>query len=203
MLRPSGVRTPEGEPSWKSWEMRATRRRGSARERVLQAARTLFSEHSASGTSLQMIADRVGVTKAAVYHQFHTKEEIILALVEKPLAQVEAIVAEAEAMSSREAQLDVLLRGLVDVVIENPEAVRMIGGDPAVARLIQAREPFRDVIGRLADLLAGPHPDPAARVASVLYGAGLMLIGHHPLFIDIDASTIRSELPRIGRQILL
>jgi AcrR family transcriptional regulator len=29
-----------------------------------------------SGTSLQMIAGAMGVTKAAVYHQFKTKEEI-------------------------------------------------------------------------------------------------------------------------------
>jgi hypothetical protein len=31
------------------------------------------------GTSLQMIADAIGVTKAAVYHQFNTNEEIVVA----------------------------------------------------------------------------------------------------------------------------
>ena len=53
-----------------------------ARERVLHAARSLFSEYGVSGTSLQMIADHLGVTKAAVYHQFHTKDEIVLALLD-------------------------------------------------------------------------------------------------------------------------
>ena len=37
-----------------------------------------------------MIADAIGVTKAAVYHQFKTKEEIVLAAAEVELAQVEA-----------------------------------------------------------------------------------------------------------------
>jgi AcrR family transcriptional regulator len=179
------------------------RQRSSARERVLDAARNLFSEYSVSGTSLQMIADHLGVTKAAVYHQFHTKEEIVLALLEKPLKQVEAIVVEAEAMTTRESQLEVLLRRLVDIVLENPEVVGMIQGDAAVARLVQARQPFRDIVGRLTDLLAGPHPDPASRIASGLYGAGLLFIGHHPLLTDIDPDTMRNELPRIGLRILL
>jgi predicted DNA-binding protein YlxM (UPF0122 family) len=37
----------------------------------------LFGQYGVSGTSLQMIAEHIGVTKAAVYHQFRTKEEIV------------------------------------------------------------------------------------------------------------------------------
>jgi AcrR family transcriptional regulator len=177
--------------------------KGTARERVLDAARALFSEYGVSGTSLHMIADHLGVTKAAVYHQFHAKEDIVLALLEKPVAELRPIVAEAETMGTRERQLDVLLPGLVDVVIENPEAVAMIEADPAVARLIQGRDEYRDVVGRLTAILAGPRPEPAARVASAIYGAGLMLIGHHTLMAGIDAETMRRELPRIGRRLLL
>jgi AcrR family transcriptional regulator len=177
--------------------------RGTARERVLDAARALFGEYGVSGTSLQMIADHLGVTKAAVYHQFHAKEDIVLALLEKPIAELLPIVADAEARDTRAEQLDVLLPGLVEVVIENPEAVAMIEADPAVARLIQGRAEYQGVTGRLATILAGPHPGPAARVASALFGAGLMLIGHHTLMGDIDAGTMRRELPRIGRRMLL
>jgi AcrR family transcriptional regulator len=177
--------------------------KGAARERVLDAARTLFSEYGVSGTSLQMIADHLGVTKAAVYHQFHAKEDIVLALLEKPVAELRPIVARAETMSTREGQLDVLLSGLVEVVIANPEAVAMIEADPAVARLVQGRDDYRDVTGRLSAILAGPHPKPAARVASAVFGAGLMLIGHHTMMGDINAETMRRELPRIGRRMLL
>lgn len=176
--------------------------RGTARDRVLDAARPLFSKYSVSGTSLQMIADHLGVTKAAIYHQFHTKEEIVVTLLERPLAELEAIVTEAEAMDTREDQLDVILKGLVDVVLANPEVVGLIQGDPAVARIAQVGHLHSDTGRRLTNLLSGPHPDPEARVASVLYGAGLMFIGHHPLLSDIDPETMRSELPRIGRLML-
>jgi AcrR family transcriptional regulator len=40
-----------------------------ARTQVIEAALALFAEHGIDGTSLQMIADAMGVTKAAVYHQ--------------------------------------------------------------------------------------------------------------------------------------
>lgn len=61
--------------------------RSAAQTRILDAALELISEHGAAGTSLQMIADAIGVTKAAVYHQFKTKEAIIIALTERELGQ--------------------------------------------------------------------------------------------------------------------
>jgi len=68
-----------------------------ARDRVVAAALDLFAEYGVSGTSLQMIADRMGVTKAAVYHQFRTKDEIVLAAAESELAQLLPVLDAAEA----------------------------------------------------------------------------------------------------------
>ncbi len=63
--------------------------RSAAQHRVLDAALTLIADHGVGGTSLQMIADAVGVTKAAVYHQFKTKEEIVIALTERELGRLD------------------------------------------------------------------------------------------------------------------
>jgi clan AA aspartic protease (TIGR02281 family) len=57
--------------------------RTAAQTRVLDAALDLISEHGVSGTSLQMIADSMGVTKAAVYRQFKSKDDIVIALTER------------------------------------------------------------------------------------------------------------------------
>jgi len=51
-----------------------------AQLRIVRAAHELFGQHGVSGTSLQMIADAVGVTKAAVYHQFKSKDDVVLAV---------------------------------------------------------------------------------------------------------------------------
>jgi AcrR family transcriptional regulator len=57
------------------------RRQGErTRERILDVALKLFSEQGYEGTSLREIAGRLGVTKAALYYHFKSKEEILLAL---------------------------------------------------------------------------------------------------------------------------
>ncbi|HWS45775.1 MAG TPA: TetR family transcriptional regulator, partial [Acidimicrobiia bacterium] len=72
-----------------------------AQARIVDAALDLFAEHGVGGTSLQMIADAIGVTKAAVYHQFKTKDEIVLAVAEAELARLASAIDAAEAEPSR------------------------------------------------------------------------------------------------------
>ena len=72
--------------------------RGLARTRVLDAALALFAEHGVHGTSLQMIADRVGVTKAAVYYQFRSKEDIALEVLRPSIDDMARVIRIAEAL---------------------------------------------------------------------------------------------------------
>src|SRR5512144_528113 len=90
-----------------------------AQTRIIEAALGLFAEHGISGTSLQMIADALGVTKAAVYHQFPTKDEIVLAVVDPAVDQLRALVAEADAAPTAAAGREIILTGLIDLVIEH------------------------------------------------------------------------------------
>jgi AcrR family transcriptional regulator len=90
-----------------------------AQSRVIAAALALFARHGVGGTSLQMIADEIGVTKAAVYHQYQTKDEIVLAAAEAELESFEAVIEGAEAQSSQKRARDALLTGIVDMAIDN------------------------------------------------------------------------------------
>ena len=81
-----------------------------AQARIITAALDLFARHGVGGTSLQMIADEIGVTKAAVYHQYKTKDEIVLAAAEAELARLEAVIDAAEAEPSRKRARDALDR---------------------------------------------------------------------------------------------
>ena len=71
--------------------------RTAAQTRVMNAALKLIAERGVSGTSLQMIADEMGVTKAAVYRQFRTKEEIVIAITEREMSKLEDALEAAEA----------------------------------------------------------------------------------------------------------
>ena len=76
-------------------------RAADSRQRFIDAAISLFARHSFAGTSLQMIADEVGVTKSAVHHHFRTREELLTAVLEPLLGELRSAVEAAEAPRSR------------------------------------------------------------------------------------------------------
>jgi AcrR family transcriptional regulator len=55
-------------------------KRAKIRASLVGAAQELFAEHGYWGVSLDQIADRVGLTKGAVYSNFESKEELLLAV---------------------------------------------------------------------------------------------------------------------------
>ena len=50
------------------------------RERILDVALDLFIEQGFDGTSLRQIAEKLNVTKAALYYHFESKDDILMAL---------------------------------------------------------------------------------------------------------------------------
>ena len=106
--------------------------RSAPKTRIIAAALELFSTHGVGGTSLQMIAAAIGVTKAAVYHQFKTKDEIILAAAEDELARLEVVIAVAEAQPSRKRARDALVAGIVDFAVEHRHTASTILNDPVI-----------------------------------------------------------------------
>ncbi|MET9594899.1 helix-turn-helix domain-containing protein [Streptomyces sp. NPDC006516] len=57
-------------------------RRGNTRQRIQDVALDLFAEQGYEKTSLREIAERLGVTKAALYYHFKTKEDILTSIFE-------------------------------------------------------------------------------------------------------------------------
>jgi AcrR family transcriptional regulator len=57
-----------------------TAAKADTRDRILDVALDLFTEQGFDGTSLREIAERLNVTKAALYYHFESKDDILLAL---------------------------------------------------------------------------------------------------------------------------
>ncbi|GAB2850483.1 TetR family transcriptional regulator [Actinoallomurus bryophytorum] len=68
-------------------------RRSDTREKIQAVALELFAEHGYEKTSLREIAERLDVTKAALYYHFNTKEDIAVSLFDKLLADMDEIIA--------------------------------------------------------------------------------------------------------------
>jgi AcrR family transcriptional regulator len=177
-------------------------RLSAAQARIVDAAVDLFAENGVGGTSLQMIADAIGVTKAAVYHQFKTKEEIVVAAAEAELARTEAAIDAAEAEPSREQAREALLTQIVDLAVERRRMESTLLGDPVIVRFFAHHEPFRQVMDRLYRLLMGDEAGPEARIPAVMLTAAIGGAVMHPLVVDLDDDTLRSYLLRLARRFL-
>ncbi|HVC69303.1 MAG TPA: helix-turn-helix domain-containing protein [Acidimicrobiales bacterium] len=178
------------------------RAHSAARGRIVDAALDLFAEHGVGGTSLQMIANAVGVTKAAVYHQFRTKEEIVVAAAETELALVEAAVEAAEAEGCPENARQVLVSRMVDLAVARRRMESTLLGDPVIVRFFSHHPPFRDVMNRLYRILMGEHAGPDAQVPAAMLTAAIGGAVMHPLVVDLDDEALRNQLHRLARRFL-
>src|SRR5262252_8205382 len=87
------------------------RSRSDTRARIQQVAVELFTEHGYEGTSLREIAERLGVTKAALYYHFRSKEDIIASLVEDLRRQMDALIEWVKSQpKTPETRNDILVR---------------------------------------------------------------------------------------------
>ncbi|GAB3283680.1 TetR/AcrR family transcriptional regulator [Kineosporia babensis] len=178
-------------------------RRGETRERILATALDLFVEHGVHGTSLQQIADRLGVAKATVYHQFATKDALIQALVQPVADTLGELLTRAEAAAGREAQVEVVIEGLVEMVLARRQIAAVMHGDPAVEAAIRATPELAVRSAKVKDLLLGPDPSPSRRVALSVFNAGLMLSGTDPELAELPEEILRQELLGTARRLLV
>jgi AcrR family transcriptional regulator len=173
-----------------------------AQKRIIDAARMLFAEHGISGTSLQMIADAIGVTKAAVYHQYKAKEDIVIAAADSELVVVERAIEEAETEPDDLAAREQLLRNLVTIVVERRRRAAVFQHDPVMIRLLAQHEPYRKVMERLYGILTGEE-GPGARVQAAMLTSSMAAAVSHPLMTDLSDDELTRQLFHFARRLLI
>jgi AcrR family transcriptional regulator len=169
--------------------------------RTLNAALKLFADWGASATSYQMIADEVGVTKAAIYHQFKTKDELIIAAAEMELAKLEDALEAAEAEGSPMRGRELLLTRIVDHAVQHRRLATMMLFDPAIVRLLSADEQFTRWFDRLSGMIVGDDLGPRARVQLAALTVVIGGVVPHPVVADLDDETLREQLLDVVRRL--
>jgi AcrR family transcriptional regulator len=173
-----------------------------AQSRVIAAALELFARYGVGGTSLQMIADEIGVTKAAVYHQYHTRDEIIRAVGQVVLAGLDAAATAAEGERSRVRAREVLIAQMVDLAVERRRWAGVLQRDPIMLRFLHEHAPFRRVMERVNRILMGSAPDTRARVQAATIASAIAGVVLHPLVVALDDESLRSQLMKHVRRLL-
>jgi AcrR family transcriptional regulator len=134
------------------------------RQQILATAQRLFTELGYDATSLQMIADEMGLTKAAVYYHFRAKSDILLEAMRPGMERLEVLLDEAAAIRGRRARIEHLVNGFVDFLVQNRHYAAMASTDPAAKRNHLDGEKIT-LAQRALTLLFGEKPTGAERLA--------------------------------------
>jgi AcrR family transcriptional regulator len=171
--------------------VRAELPRGGTRERIQSIALELFAEQGYEKTSLREIAERLGVTKAALYYHFKSKEDIVRSFVEDYRAELEQVIAWGTSQPPTPETRAEILRRYTGIVGEQLAVIRFMEQNQAAMHTLMSdsgarKKMFRAQFMSLCDLLAPPGASLTDRVRAV---AAVITIGMSPMILQREAAS--------------
>jgi AcrR family transcriptional regulator len=146
------------------------------RVRIQAVALELFTEQGYDATSLREIAERLGVTKAALYYHFKSKEEIVESLTADHLVRLDELLQEfsAEPMTP-ERRLEFLRRYNENLSVSKHFKLMKFfqQNQPAIKNMPNASR-WRESLQRMVTMLIGDDASPTERMR-----IGLAIFGLH------------------------
>jgi len=132
--------------------VRAKRQR--RRVEILHAALRAFRERGYHGTTLDDMAEQLGIRKTALYHYFPDKEAILYACHRESLAELSRILAGARALESPPERLAYVIREHVRVMTDTLEGSPLAFEVTALApdhqqEVIAARDKYERALRRM------------------------------------------------------
>jgi AcrR family transcriptional regulator len=143
------------------------RRRGDTRRRIQDVALELFAEHGYEKTSLREIAERLEVTKAALYYHFKTKEEILVSIFEDLTQPIEDLIEWGRQQPSTLATKQEIIRRYADTLAQAAPLFRFMHENQATVRELRIGDSFKERIRSLRDIIIDPDADMTDQVRCV------------------------------------
>ncbi|MET9865089.1 helix-turn-helix domain-containing protein [Streptomyces sp. NPDC006386] len=156
------------------------RRRGDTRRRIQDVALDLFAEQGYEKTSLREIAERLDVTKAALYYHFKTKEEILVSIFEDLTQPIEDLIDWGRRQPHTLETKQEIIRRYADTLAQAAPLFRFMHDNQASVRDLRIGESFKARVHSLRETTAAPPaaPPPHPRCASAIFTlhAGMFLL---------------------------
>jgi AcrR family transcriptional regulator len=151
--------------------------RRDTRARIQRVALELFAEQGYETTSLREIAERLDVTKAALYYHFKSKEDIVRSLLEDYVGQIDDLVAWAATQPRTPQTRAAIMSRYVRIVADGHDVFRMLHqNQAALGSLASAKsrgDVFRERMGALVGALTGPDAGVMERLRATMALGGV------------------------------
>jgi AcrR family transcriptional regulator len=103
------------------------RKRGKkTREKILKVATKLFAKYGFAGTSMDEIAERVGIRKASLYHHFSSKQEIYEELIKRVFAEIIKIFQVSFSSGDILKDAENLISKIMNFILQNEDYVKIL-----------------------------------------------------------------------------
>lgn len=97
------------------------------RDKILDAAETLFARRGFSGVGMREVAEAAGLGKSSLFHHFKTKVELYAATVGRLLDLIDTRLIRALAQGGTPLErFDRWLDTLIDILAEHPSSARLL-----------------------------------------------------------------------------
>jgi AcrR family transcriptional regulator len=178
---------------------------GDTRARILAVANELFIEQGYEGTSLREIADRLDITKAALYYHFRSKDEILETLLAPFDTLLDQLLRRLEAAHDVEAWADTLT-WVVAQIFDYLDFFRLVDRNRHIVELMMV-EAKRDHAEMHARVEAAAHAAASSVADEVRMVAALGAVTGFDdwaptLLKEADPRTLQEELSTIVRDVL-
>ena len=180
--------------------------RTDTRSRVQKVALELFAEQGYEKTSLREIAERLCVTKAALYYHFKSKEDIVHSFTEDYFTRLDAVIAWGREQPASAHTAHEVLDRYITIVLEGSEVFRFLERNQASLNESEHGkhrfEQFRPRLNALIEIITGPDAPPRSRVrvAAAFFAAStscMFFTRDLPAEADQLAPVDRDELRKI------
>lgn len=171
------------------------------RTRIQDVALRLFNEHGYEATSLREIADEIGVTKAALYYHFKTKEEIVTSLIDDRVSTLETLFAWGQTLPRTKAGRQEFIRRYAGetFVGNHADTMRFFERNPTALRDHPSGERMREQMLGVVEYLAAPGAPPKERLRASL----ALFAVHASWFVLRDDSVSDEERRNAGLEVAL
>ncbi|WP_018351395.1 TetR/AcrR family transcriptional regulator [Longispora albida] len=141
------------------------------RERIMAEALDLFAERGYEKTSLREIAERLDVSKAAVYYHFKTKDDIFTGILDSLMSRVDAIIAWGQEQPPGAGTRAAIVQRYTAEIRSSVKLIRFLQENQASLAHLDAGQRFKAKMKGLGQLLAPAEsglPDRMRAVAAIM-----------------------------------
>lgn len=187
------------------------------RNRILDAARDLFVSNGYDATSMRAIARRIEYTPTAIYHHFHSKEDLLCELCALDFRALAARFQDIGEVSDPIERIDRLGKAYAAFALEHPMHYQFMFMTPRPAPDTQAfvtrgdpgEDAYAFLVHAVEDALRQgrfrPEYDDAHQVAQILWGSlhGVIALAIAKADDDwVDFGDVRQTVATMGEVVL-